>query len=142
MKRFLLDTKFAQDFNNNVQSVRERAETERKRGNRIGICTPVLGELWSGIEGSDNRQENLRRMRRGLSKLLIWPFDNAAAAEFGRVLIQLKRIGRPMQQIDIQIAAIAFSLENCTVVTGDSDLSAVPGLTVENWAEAKSGKVN
>lgn len=38
-----------------------------------------------------------------------------------------------MQQIDIQIAAIALTLGNCTVVTTDSDLSAVPGLPVENW---------
>lgn len=44
------------------------------------------------------------------------------------------RIGRMMQQIDIQIAAVAFSLGNCTVVSSDSDLTAVPGLTVENWA--------
>jgi tRNA(fMet)-specific endonuclease VapC len=47
----------------------------------------------------------------------------------------LKRIGRPMQQIDIMIAAIAFSLGNCSVATADSDLAAVPGLLVENWAE-------
>ena len=40
-----------------------------------------------------------------------------------------------MQTIDIQIAAIARTLRNCTVVTTESDLSAVPGLTVENWAD-------
>jgi predicted nucleic acid-binding protein len=34
------------------------------------------------------------------------------------------------------IAAIALSLENTTVVSGDNDLSAVPGLTVENWGRA------
>jgi tRNA(fMet)-specific endonuclease VapC len=39
-----------------------------------------------------------------------------------------------MQQIDIMIAAIAFSLGDCSVVSADSDLAAVPGLTVENWA--------
>jgi hypothetical protein len=39
-----------------------------------------------------------------------------------------------MQQIDIQIAAIAFTLGNCTVVSGDSDLMAVPGLKVKDWA--------
>jgi tRNA(fMet)-specific endonuclease VapC len=39
-----------------------------------------------------------------------------------------------MQQIDMQIAAIAFSLGNCTVVSTDSDLADVPGLKVENWA--------
>jgi tRNA(fMet)-specific endonuclease VapC len=47
---------------------------------------------------------------------------------------QLKRIGRNIQQIDIQIAAIARTLGNCTVVSADTDLTAVPGLTVENWA--------
>lgn len=39
-----------------------------------------------------------------------------------------------MQVIDIMIAAVALTLGNCTVVSKDSDLSAVPGLAVENWA--------
>jgi tRNA(fMet)-specific endonuclease VapC len=136
MKRFLLDTSPAQNLINNVNGVRQRADLERRRGHKIGICTPVLGELWSGIEGSDTRNENLRRLRHNLSRLLIWPFNEAAAAEFGRVFTQLKRLGRPMQQVDMQIAAIAFVLGNCTVVTGDSDFVAIPGLSVENWAEA------
>jgi tRNA(fMet)-specific endonuclease VapC len=39
-----------------------------------------------------------------------------------------------MQQIDIQMAAIAMTLGNTAVVTKDSDLSAIPGLVVENWS--------
>ncbi len=31
------------------------------------------------------------------------------------------------------MAAIAISLGDCSVLTVDSDLSAVPGLAVENW---------
>jgi tRNA(fMet)-specific endonuclease VapC len=46
----------------------------------------------------------------------------------------LRRAGRPMQTVDMMIAAIALSLGNCTVVSSDSDLSAVPRLDVENWA--------
>lgn len=133
MRRFLLDTGPAQLFINDGKGVRQRADLERSRGNKIGICTPVLGELWSGVEGSDSRELNLLRLRRGISRLLNWPFDDAAAAEFGRVFVCLKRIGRPMQQVDIQIAAIAFSLGRCTVVTGDRDLAAIPGLDVEDW---------
>lgn len=56
------------------------------------------------------------------------------ATEYGRIFTELKRIGRPMQQIDIQIAAIAFALGDCVVVTVDSDLSTVPGLDVEKWS--------
>lgn len=134
MRRYLLDTKPAQDFNNNRNGLRQRVDAERLRGNRIGICTPVLGELWAGIEGSATREENLRRLRHGLSRLVLWLYDEAAAIEYGRIFTELKRMGRPMQQIDIQIAAIAFALGNCTVVSADSDLADVPGLTVENWA--------
>jgi tRNA(fMet)-specific endonuclease VapC len=133
MKRFLLDTGPAQQFINNRGGIRQRADSERRKGRRIGICTPVLGELWSGVEGSATRDKNLRLLKHGLSRLIVWPFDQDAAAEFGRVFTQLKRVGRPMQQIDIQIAAIAITLGNCVVVTADSDLTAVPGLNVENW---------
>lgn len=134
MKRFLLDTKPAQDFNNDRKGVRERADAERRSGNRIGICVPVLGELWSGVTGSTNKERSLQRLRLGLSRLIVWPYDIAAAEHFGRIFTELRRIGRPMQQVDIQIAAIAFTLGNCTVVTEDSDLAAVPGLSIESWA--------
>jgi hypothetical protein len=40
----------------------------------------------------------------------------------------------------MQIAGIAFTLGNCTVVTKDSDLAAVPGLTVENWSSETAEK--
>ncbi len=39
-----------------------------------------------------------------------------------------------MQQVDIQVAAIALTLNQCTVVSEDSDLLAVPGLSVVNWS--------
>jgi tRNA(fMet)-specific endonuclease VapC len=138
MSRYLLDTGIAQDFINHRNGVRERADAARKGGNRIGICTPVLGELWSGVEGSISRDRNLSRLQYGLSRLVVWPYTNEAAEEFGRIFAALRQIGRPMQQVDMMIAAIAFSLGRCTVVSTDTDLAAVPGLTVENWVETGS----
>jgi tRNA(fMet)-specific endonuclease VapC len=134
MKRYLLDTGPAQDFVNNRNGVRERADERRQGGDRIGICIPVLGELWAGIEGSSSRDRNAQRLRVGLSRLIVWPYTNEAAGQFGRIFAELRRLGRPMQQIDIQIAAIALSLGNCIVVTGDSDLASVPGLSIDSWA--------
>lgn len=134
MMRYLLDTGIAQDFINHRNGVRERADLVRYQGCRIGICTPVLGELWSGVEGSVSRERNLRLLRSALSRLVVWPYTNEAAQQFGRVFAELRRTGRPMQQIDIMVAAVAFSLGGCTVVSHDTDLTAVPGLTVQNWA--------
>jgi tRNA(fMet)-specific endonuclease VapC len=39
-----------------------------------------------------------------------------------------------MGPIDVQIAAIALTLGNCTVVTKDSDFAAIPGLAIEDWS--------
>jgi tRNA(fMet)-specific endonuclease VapC len=90
--------------------------------------------LWSGVECSQSRELNLRRLQHGLSRLINWPYDENAAVEFGRIFAKLKQAGRPMQQIDIQIAAIAISLGNCVVITTDSDLLAVPGLKTDDWS--------
>jgi tRNA(fMet)-specific endonuclease VapC len=134
MTRYLLDTGVAGAYADNRHPVMDRAREAAARGDRVGICTPVLGELWAGVEMSTSRERNLRSLRIALASWTVWPYTHGAAEEFGRLRSVLRRASRSMQQIDIMIAAIALSLGNCTVVTTDSDLSAVPGLAVENWA--------
>src|SRR5712692_8978305 len=108
------------------------------RPSRLGIGLaldlPVLAELWFGVENSSSRERNADKLRRVLPELIIGPLTEAAAEEYGRIAAELKRIGRPIGKIDMLIAAIALSLGKTTVVSADSDLTAVPGLTVENWA--------
>lgn len=104
--RYLLDTGAMGDFINHRRNVDVRAREARGNGARLGTCMPVVGELYFGIEASATRERNLP-----------------------------KRTGRPMQQIDIQIGAIARSLGKCVVVSSDSDLKAIPGLSVEDWAD-------
>jgi tRNA(fMet)-specific endonuclease VapC len=133
MRRYLLDTGIMGDFIDRRRGVPEKVREARQHGSRIGTCMPVVAELFYGVEFSSTRDENLRRLRRALSGIVSWPFDRAAAEEYGRLAAELRRLGRPMQTVDIMVAAIALSLGNCTVVSADSDLVAVPGLTVENW---------
>ena len=133
-RRYLLDTGPAFDCLFRRRGVHLRAQEARRQGVKVGIGLPVLGEIIAGLEGSSSREKSWQTVRQSLGKFVHWPFDTSAAHEFGRLFAELKRIGRPMQQIDIQIAAIALSLGSCTVVSADSDLLAVPGLQVENWA--------
>lgn len=135
MKRYLLDTGIMGDFINQRRGVEQRVREVRLQGARIGTCLPVVGELFGGVEFSATRARNLSRLRAVLKRIVCWPFDRPAAEEYGRLYAELRRRGRPMQQIDIQIAAIALTLGNCTVVSTDSDMDAVPGLSVENWAK-------
>ena len=133
MRRYLFDTGIAGDYINRRHGVFERAREEVAQGNRIGIGMPVLAELYFGIELSASRERNLQRLRVALSTLTVWPFTEAASAKYGQIAAELRRIGRTIQTPDLMIAAIALTLSNCTVVTSDTDLSAVSGLSVENW---------
>lgn len=133
-RRYLLDTGIAQDFQDDRFNMRAKADAQRRLGHRIGICAPVLGELWAGVEGSQTRDLNLKRLKHALAHLYLWPYTKAAAAEYGRVFTELRRTGRIIQQVDMQIAAIARTLPNCVVVSKDTDMLVIPGLRVENWA--------
>jgi tRNA(fMet)-specific endonuclease VapC len=133
MRRYLLDSNAVTAFINHREPLIAQARDARKRGDRIGTCEPVVAELFYGLEFSASREENTLRLRRALKQLKCWPFDRAAAETYGRIAAELKRIGRPMQTIDIMVASIALSLGNCIVITTDRDLLAVPGLSVEDW---------
>ncbi|WP_020470236.1 type II toxin-antitoxin system VapC family toxin [Zavarzinella formosa] len=133
MTRYLLDSGILGHLVNRRQGIRERCQLETRKGNIIGIGVPVLAELVYGIEYGENRDRNMRSLHSVLPSITVWPFDKDAAFEYGRLHAELRRTGRPMQVIDIMIAAIALTLGKCTVVSTDSDLLAIPGLTVENW---------
>src|SRR5262249_3107656 len=130
MTRFLLDTGNAGDYIHRRRGVYERAREAVAGGHRVGIGLPVLAELWYGVEYSSSRERNAERLRRVLPDLIVWPLTEPAAEQYGRIAAQLRRIGCPIGRIDMLIAAIALSLGSTTVVSGDSDMRAVPGLTV------------
>src|SRR5262245_20242425 len=134
MRRFLLDTGRAGHYVHRRKGVFEHAQWRAARGDHLGICVPVLGELYFGVEYSQTRARNLKRLLAALSTFTIWPFTEEAGAKYGKIAAHLERTGRPMQQVDIQVAAIALTLGRCTVVSTDTDLRAIPGLKVENWA--------
>jgi tRNA(fMet)-specific endonuclease VapC len=131
--RFLLDTNIAGHYINRRHGVFARARVEVANGNPLGIGIPVLAELVAGIEHSSSRDRHMTRLKTALASLRLWPFDSPAAFEYGRIYAELARLGRPIGVVDMMIAAIAMALGNCTVVSSDSDLLAVPGLSVVNW---------
>jgi tRNA(fMet)-specific endonuclease VapC len=133
MKRYLLDTGSAADCIFRRRGVDDKVKRTRRAGGKIGIAIPVMAELLAGVEFSSTRERNLEIVNRNLHLFRLWPFTPDAAREYARLFATLRRIGKTIQQIDMMIAAIARTLGDCTVVSSDTDLAAVPGLTVENW---------
>src|SRR5580704_8124835 len=107
MKRYLLDTNSAADCIYRRRGVDQRVREARKTGRRIGIAISVMAELLAGVELSSSRERNLEIVNRNLHLFRIWPFTPEAAREFARIFATQRRSGRPMQSMDIQIAAIA-----------------------------------
>ena len=134
MRRYLVDTRALGDLIKRREGVHERARAARLEGARIGSCIPVLGELFSGIEFSRTRDENHARLIRSIAGRSFWSYTREAAEESARLAAQLRRTGRTMQQVDMQVAAIARTRSQCIVVSEDTDLLAVPSLSVVNWA--------
>jgi tRNA(fMet)-specific endonuclease VapC len=134
MKRYLFDTGVVGDLVARRRGVFERITAAKRAGHILGICAPVLGELYAGAEMSNDPDRNRRRLVHTITGMRLWPYGLTEAIQFGRLRGMLKRIGRSMQQIDIQIAAVAMTLGNTSIVTTDSDLFAIPGLSVEDWS--------
>ncbi len=136
MRRYLLDTNAVGDWINRRHGVDLRVREARGRGAVVGTCEPVVAELFFGVENSDARDENAERLQRALAGLRCWPLTREASRAFGRVMATLKRSGTMIGPMDVLIASIALTLPDCVVVSKDTDLLRITGLTVENWAEA------
>jgi tRNA(fMet)-specific endonuclease VapC len=67
-----------------------------------------------------------------ISPFRSFPFDDAAAREYGDIRHQLETDGRVIGPNDLKIAAIARA-GGLTLVTADPEFSRVRGLKVENW---------
>ena len=135
MTRYLFDSGIAHDYSYRRGGVYQRARRKAQAGHRLGIGTPILGELLGGVLTSASRERNLRILEHNLAHFTFWPFDEAAARIYGELWAELRARGRQMQVPDIQIAAIALSLGDCVVVSRDGDLRAVSGLAVEDWSQ-------
>jgi predicted nucleic acid-binding protein len=79
----------------------------------IWTCTVVLAELFSGVDlmPTGKRQQPLREKMEQLVPALFLnqnlTFDLSAARDYGPILATRKASGRPIDQFDAQIAAIA-----------------------------------
>ena len=133
MKNLLLDSGVVGAYINRRGDVFDRLQSAVRQGDRIGTCVPIIAEIAYGIENSASRDRNFQILQRNLSSLRIWPFDLSAAFHYGRIAADLKRRGRPMQVVDMMVAAVAQTMPNAIVVTTDSDFESIPRLVIERW---------
>lgn len=130
MAHYLLDTNHVsavfKQHAGIVNRIRSVADSE------FGIALPVIGELWFMVYNSARIAQNTKNLEMVLADFTTWDFDHASAREFGRIKAELRRSGRTIPDVDVQIAAIARH-HALTLLTADAHFSAVTGLVAENW---------
>ena len=101
----------------------------------LGISSVTAAELFFGVARTGS-QRNMDALRRFLATLEIASFDALAAEVSGSMRAWLASHGTPIGPYDNLIAAHAHALGVTLVTNNTREFERVPGLKVENWAQA------
>ena len=130
MTRYLLDTNHVSAISKGEPAVLARMASQPDA--EFAVALPSVGELWFMVFNSAKIQKNAEQLDRLLLDFAFMDFDPAAAREFGRIKSELRLKGRPIPDVDAQIAAIA-RLHGITLLTDDAHFAAIDGLRRDNW---------
>ena len=131
MLKYLLDT-------NIVIYVVKRRPIEvltlfNRHHGRMAISAITLAELIHGAEKSTNIEKNIAVVEDFVSRLSVLPYDDKAAWQYGSIRAALEKVGQPIGNNDLHIAAHARSLGLTLISNNLGEFKRVPGLLVENW---------
>jgi tRNA(fMet)-specific endonuclease VapC len=125
---YLLDTNiiialFARDPN---------VEERLRQADSVYLPSIAIGELFYGSYKSTRVEENLGRIESFAAQSAVLNCDSDTARHYGRIKDGLRRIGKPIPENDIWIAALTVQ-HDLRLVTRDAHFAEVGELTFENW---------
>jgi tRNA(fMet)-specific endonuclease VapC len=129
---FLLDTDAASRL---MRAERSAITNMRQSGAKtLSISSVTMAELVYGARLREDNPSVMSAVRAFLARILIHPWDEAAAEAHARIRILAKRLGRSAGAFDIMIAAHADAL-GVTLVTKDAAIKnlAIDGLKIISW---------
>jgi len=130
MKLLMLDT----DISSYIIRRRPEPLAQRFEKHADELCVSVItaAELRFGVEKTKSARL-AELVENFLERLSVLDWTSAVTTHYARVRAALERIGRPIGNMDLMIAAHAVS-EGATVVTNNvRHFVDVPGLKVQEW---------
>jgi tRNA(fMet)-specific endonuclease VapC len=132
--KYLLDTNIC------IYIINQRSPHVRQRFaavsvGDIAVSTVTLAELFYGVEESSNPARNLSALHKFLIPLVVLPYDEGAAATYGKVRRVLEKAGTPIGPMDLMIAAHALAARLTVVTNNVREFRRVSGLLVEDWSK-------
>jgi len=130
---FLLDTNIISAMQRGARGVAHRLI---QHSGRIHTSEIVVAEIYAGIHHRLSDASYITLFEEFLGAIQVHPFDRECALAFGRLRGELLRTGRPVNPVDLMIAATAV-VHNLTLVTHNvKDFEQVPDVRFEDWLEA------
>jgi tRNA(fMet)-specific endonuclease VapC len=131
--RYLLDTNTASYvIKGNFPRVRERLMKTPMA--EVGISAITEAELRFGVA----RKPAAIRLKTAVEEFLLrvetLPWDSEAAQQYGQIRATLERVGQPMGNLDMMIAAHALAAQ-VVLVTHDHVFRRVKQLKIEDWSK-------
>ncbi len=130
--QYLLDTNIASYvIKGNVPAVRRKLLRIPMAQTFISSITEA--ELRYGVARRPGAITLERIVEEFLLRVTTMPWDSQAAREYASLRAEMERIGQPIGNLDLLIAAHALSL-SAVLVTSDRAFSRIKKLKIENWA--------
>lgn len=129
---YMLDTNICiYVLKNRTSKLRHKFKATRN----LYISSIVYAELCFGIENGEQslRNERWKELNLFTRKLLIEPYGEDAAKDYGLIRARLKKEGNLIGNNDLLIAAHARSLDMILVTNNTCEFERVTSLKLENW---------
>lgn len=125
------------DTNIVIYTMKQRPIEVKEKFNAVStqlcISSISVAELIFGAENSQRPEKNLKIIENFLSRLQILDYGVDAAIQYGNIKAHLKKIGTPIGENDLHIAAHARSKGLILVTNNTKEFERVPALQIENW---------
>lgn len=100
---------------------------------RLSIASLVLAELYVGAYYLADPAPLVAKIHDLLSDVVVLPFDDVCAEQFGKLRGGLLQRGISVSTVDLMIATVAL-VHDLTVVTHNTaDFQNIPDLRLEDW---------
>jgi tRNA(fMet)-specific endonuclease VapC len=132
MPRYLLDTNIC-IYIKNHRPPEVLARFSALQPGDVAMSSITFGELCFGASKSAKRVEAIQTLAALKLLIPVLSLDANASVQYGNVRQLLQKIGRPIGNNDLWIAAHALSSELILVSNNLAEFERVPGLKTENW---------
>jgi tRNA(fMet)-specific endonuclease VapC len=102
----------------------------------INVSAVTLMELYYGAYKSQKIANNLAKVKTIENSLEIIPVNREMVEIFGVLKSDLEKVGKPLDDFDLILAATAMSRNLIIVTNNEKHFGRIDGLKMENWSKA------